>query len=140
MYHTSSLFYPDGGSGGPSKEDGLKTGSGSGGLKDLELSGGKGIGTAVNSGFGSGGSSEFDGLRSGSGSGGGGSVSDSGGGAGGGIFLKSAGRVGEGAIGSNSCRSGAGPSNVVEEATGIYFLKMSSSFIEVTMVLVISLE
>ena len=139
MYHTSSLVVPDGGSGGPSKEDGLKTGSGSGGSKDLELSGGKGIGTAVNSGFGSGGSSEFDGLRSGSGSGGGGSGSDSGGGAGGGIFLKSA-RVGEGAIGSNGCRSGAGPSNVVEEATSIYFLKMSSSFIEVTMVLIISLE
>ena len=139
MYHTSSLVVPDGGSGGPSKEDGLKTGSGSGGSKDLELSGGKGIGTAVNSGFGSGGSSEFDGLRSGSGSGGGGSGSDSGAGAGGGIFLKSA-REGEGAIGSNGCRSGTGPSNVVEEATSIYFLKMSSSFIEVTMVLVISLE
>ena len=116
MYHTSSLVVPDGGSGGPSKEDGLKTGSGSGGSKDLELSGGKGIGTAVNSGFGSGGSSEFDGLRSGSGSGGGGSGSDSEGGAGGVIFLKSA-RVGEGAIGSHGCRSGAGPSNVVEEAT-----------------------
>ena len=42
MYHTSSLVVPDGGSGGPSKEDGLKTGSGSGGSKDLELSGGKG--------------------------------------------------------------------------------------------------
>ena len=110
MYHTSSLVVPDGGSGGPSKEDGLKTGSGSGGSKDLELSGGKGIGTAVNSGFGSGGSSEFDGLRSGSGSGGGGSGSDS----------KSA-RVGEGAIGSHGCRLGAGPSNVVEEATSIYF-------------------
>ena len=107
MYHTSSLVVPDGGSGGPSKEDGLKTGSGSGGSKDLELSGGKGIGTAVNSGFGSGGSSEFDGLRSGSGSGGGGSGSDSGGGAGGVIFLKSA-REGEGAIGCDGAglRSG----------------------------------
>jgi hypothetical protein len=103
----------------------------------LELSGGKGIEMAANSGCGSGGSSEFDGLRkSGSGSGGDGSGSDSGGGAGGGIFLKSAGGVDEGAISSNSCRLGAGPSNVVEKATGIYFLKMSSSSIEVTMVLV----
>ena len=139
MYHTSSLFVPGGGSGGSSKGDGLKTGSGSGGWNDLELSGGKGIGTAANSGCGSGGSSEFDGLRSGSGS----EVrkgSDSGGGAGGGIFLKSAGGVGEGAVGSNSCRSGAGPSNVVEKATGIDFLKMSSFSIEVTMVLVISLK
>jgi len=98
MYHISSLFVPGGGSGGPSKEDGLK--------------------------------------RSGSGSGGDGSGSDSGGGAGGGIFLKSAGGVDEGAIGSNSCRLGAGLSNVVEKATGIYFLKMSSSSIEVTTVLV----
>ena len=87
MYHTSSLLP---GSGGSSKGDGLKTGSGSGGGKELELSGGKG-------------------------------------GAGGEIFLKSAGGgVSEGAIGSNSCRSGAGPSNVVEKATGIHFLKMSS--------------
>ena len=101
----------------------------------MELSGGKVIEMAANSGCGSGGSSEFDGLRkSGSGSGGDGSGSDSGGGAGGGIFLKSAGGVDEGAIGS-SCRLGAGPSNVVEKATGIYFLKMSSSSIEVTMVL-----
>ena len=54
----------------------------------MELSGGKGIEMAANSGCGSGGSSEFDGLRkSGSGSGGDGSGSDSGGGAGGGIFL-----------------------------------------------------
>ena len=60
MCHTSSLLVPGGGSGGPSKEDGLKTGSGSGDLKDLELSDAKGIGTAVNSGFGSGGSSEFE--------------------------------------------------------------------------------
>ncbi len=103
----------------------------------MELSGGKGIEMAANSGCGSGGSSEFDGLRkSGSGSGGDGSGSDSGGGAGGGIFLKSAGGVDEGAISSNSCRLGAGPSNVVEKDTGVYFLKMSSSSIEVTMVLV----
>ena len=115
MYHISSLFVPGGGSGGPSKEDGLKTGIGSGGGKHLEFSGGKGIEMAANSGCGSGGSSEFDGLRrSGSGSGGDGPGSDSGGGAGGVIFLKSA-RVGEGAIGSHGCRSGAGPSNVVEE-------------------------
>ena len=137
MYHISSLFVPGGGSGGPSKEDGLKTGIGSGGGKHLVLNGGKGIEMAANSGCGSGGSSEFDGLRrSGSGSGGDGPGSDSGGGAGGGIFLKSTGGVGEGAIGSNSCKLGAGPSNVVEKATGIYFLKMSSSSIEVTMVLV----
>ena len=76
MYHTPSLFVPGGGSGGPSKEDGLKTGIGSGGEKHLELSGGRGIEMAANSGCGSSGSSEFDGLRSGSGSGGGGSVSD----------------------------------------------------------------
>ena len=53
MYQTSSLFLP--GSGGSSRGDGLKTGSGSGGRKDLEMSGGKGIGTAANSGCGSGG-------------------------------------------------------------------------------------
>jgi hypothetical protein len=139
MYHTSSLFVPGGGSGESNKGDGLKTGSGSGGGKDLELIGGKGIGRAANSGCESGGSSKFDGLRFDTGS----EVrtgSDSGGGAGGGNFLKSAGGVGEGAIGSNSCRSGAGPSDVVEKATGIYFLKLSSFSIEVSMVLVISLK
>ena len=87
------------------------------------------------------GSSEGGRLRSGSGSGGGRSGSESGDGARGEIFLKSAGGgVSEGAIGSNSCRSGAGPSNVVEKATGIHFLKMSSFSIEVAMVLVISLK
>ena len=108
----------------------------------LRSGGGLGVGTAMRLLDGgsvpglSRGSSEGGGLRSGSGSGDGGPGSDSGGGAGGGIFLKSAGGVGEGAIGSNSCKLGAGPSNVVEKATGIYFLKMSSSSIEVTMVLV----
>jgi len=155
MYHTSSLFVPGGGSGESNKGDGLKTGSGSGGGKDLEFIGGKGIGRAANSGCESGGSSKFDGLRldtgsevrtgsnSGGGAGGGSEVrtgSDSGGGAGGGNFLKSAGGVGEGAIGSNSCRSGAGPSDVVEKATGIYLFKLSSFSIEVSMVLVISLK
>ena len=121
MYHTSSLFVPGGESGGPRKEDGLKTGCGPGGGKDVDrIERRKGIGTAANSGCGSGGSSEFDGLRSSSGSGGGGSGSESGGAEGGGIFLKSAGGVDEGAISSNSCRLGAGPSNVVEKATGIY--------------------
>ncbi len=118
------------------------TGDGAG----LRSGGGLGVGTAMS--LLSGGSvpglsrglSEGVGLRSGRGSEGGGSGLESGDGAGGGIFLKSAGGVGEGAIGSNSCRSGSGPSDVVEKATGIHFLKMSSFSIGVTMVLVISLK
>ena len=109
---------------------GLRSGGGLGFGTVMRLLGGKSVPGLSR------GSSEGGGLRSGSGSRDGGSGSDSGGGVGGGIFLKSAGGVDEGAIGSNSCRLGAGPSNVVEKATGIYFLKMSSSSIEVTMVLV----
>ena len=108
----------------------------------LRSGGGLGVGTTMSL-LGGGsvpglsrGSSEGGSLRSGSGSGGGGSGSESGGG----IFLKSVGGVGKGAIGSNSCRSGAAPSNVVEKVTGVHFLKMSSFSIEVSMVLVISLK
>ena len=102
---------------------GLRSGGGLGVGTAMRLLGGKSVPGLSR------GSSEGGGLRSGTNSGDDGSGSDSGGGAGGGIFLKSAGGVGEGAIGSNSCRSGAGHSNVAETFS-----------IAVAMILVLSLR